>query len=310
MQLKRLADHLVRDLQHLAGSQVTGIEFRWLEMCQLLFDEGPKSVKELAGALGVSHAAISQFANQITARGIAATYKDPADRRKRVLALSKTGKELLVQTSHFQICLDDIVQALLTEADPHFMRSVDKLEAAIQKRGLTERFRDMSESTGSDAIEILDFQPEYAPAFAELNRRWIESHFEIVEADLRLLQSPQQEIVFPGGAIVFARNKSTAEILGTGGLVNHHDGSGEIIKMAVDESARGQGIGRLVAEALIQRARDRGMESLYLETNSQLVPALNLYERLGFVEIELCDDSAFARADVRMKMDIRIVSTN
>jgi ribosomal protein S18 acetylase RimI-like enzyme len=305
MQLKRFADLLVRDLQHLAATRVKELEFRWLEMCQLLFDEGPKSVRELAQALGVSHAAISQFANQLTARGIAATYKDPADRRKRVLALSKTGKELFERTRHFQKCLDEVVEALLVEADPGFMRSLHKLEAAIQKRGLIERFNEISSSTDSDDIEILDFQPEFAPAFEELNRRWIESHFEIVEADLRLLQSPQQEVIFPGGAIVFARSKTTSEIIGTGGLVNCHDGSGEIIKMAVDESARDQGIGRLVAEALIQRARERGMECLYLETNSQLVAARSLYQRLGFVEIELSDDSDFARADVRMKMDIR-----
>jgi ribosomal protein S18 acetylase RimI-like enzyme len=76
------------------------------------------------------------------------------------------------------------------------------------------------------------------------------------------------------------------------------------VKMAVSEVARGRRIGQQVAEALIQRARDRGMNSLYLETNSRLQPALGLYRKLGFTQVALDPDSDYDRADIRMTITL------
>ncbi|MEZ4900958.1 MAG: GNAT family N-acetyltransferase [Spirosomataceae bacterium] len=54
-------------------------------------------------------------------------------------------------------------------------------------------------------------------------------------------------------------------------------------------------------QAIIEAAGQRGLKRLYLETNSSLFPALNLYRKLGF---KIVEDfvSPYARADVAMEL--------
>jgi len=47
--------------------------------------------------------------------------------------------------------------------------------------------------------------------------------------------------------------------------------------------ARGRGIGRLLTEACVRRARDEGASRLVLSTRPIMGPALGLYASMGFV---------------------------
>jgi ribosomal protein S18 acetylase RimI-like enzyme len=69
----------------------------------------------------------------------------------------------------------------------------------------------------------------------------------------------------------------------------------------VDESRQGLGIGRALLEAAIAEFRRRDGQRMFLETNSKLIPALRLYESLGFErQPSIKSDSHYARADVYM----------
>lgn len=56
----------------------------------------------------------------------------------------------------------------------------------------------------------------------------------------------------------------------------------EILTVAVDIARRGQGLGRRLVEAAAATARAAGAVALFLEVAEDNVPALHLYERLGF----------------------------
>ncbi|HEX8641415.1 MAG TPA: GNAT family N-acetyltransferase [Allosphingosinicella sp.] len=56
-----------------------------------------------------------------------------------------------------------------------------------------------------------------------------------------------------------------------------------VIRMlVVDPAARGQGIGRRLTEACIERARRDGAEAIALHTSPAMAVALDLYLRMGF----------------------------
>ena len=57
---------------------------------------------------------------------------------------------------------------------------------------------------------------------------------------------------------------------------------GEVESLAVDESARGQGIGTLLIRRLLDRFREMGLRTCRLETRTANAVAIDLYERLGF----------------------------
>lgn len=51
----------------------------------------------------------------------------------------------------------------------------------------------------------------------------------------------------------------------------------------VDETARGRGLGKLLMEGVIARARARGAARIQLDANRRNLPAISLYRSVGFV---------------------------
>lgn len=82
----------------------------------------------------------------------------------------------------------------------------------------------------------------------------------------------------------------------------------EILSVAVDISHRAQGVGRKLMEAAAAAAIASGAVSLFLEVADDNLPALTLYERLGFVTVGL-RPAYYARGATRvaartMRMDL------
>lgn len=61
------------------------------------------------------------------------------------------------------------------------------------------------------------------------------------------------------------------------------DGEAEIRMLAVAPAARGAGVGRLLSEACVDRARATGCAAVALSSGTWMAAAHRLYERLGFV---------------------------
>jgi GNAT superfamily N-acetyltransferase len=146
---------------------------------------------------------------------------------------------------------------------------------------------------------------------------WIEKYFAVEPEDEKLLNNPEAEILAQGGIILFALGAShlglaqedgqeqveEEDVLGTCALLKKEDGSFELAKMAVTEKARGQQIGKQLLAASIEKARALEAEHLELETNSQLVAAMNLYQKLGFVLMPSnVEESSYNRVDTRMRL--------
>ena len=59
-------------------------------------------------------------------------------------------------------------------------------------------------------------------------------------------------------------------------------GQADLMNLAVSPDARRKGIAQALLKALMARLYDRGARSLTLDARVGNVPALSLYERLGF----------------------------
>lgn len=150
-------------------------------------------------------------------------------------------------------------------------------------------------------IEIIDYQPEYASTFKSLNEAWITKYFEMEESDRKMLDDPQGYILDKGGAVIIA--KLDGKPVGTCALIRMEDDIYELAKMAVSPEAQGKQIGWKIGLATIEKARALGAKKVYLETNSSLKPAIALYYKLGFQDVEGYD-SPYNRCNVQMELSI------
>jgi ribosomal protein S18 acetylase RimI-like enzyme len=149
-------------------------------------------------------------------------------------------------------------------------------------------------------MEIVDFRPDLAAAFRDLNEAWITRLFALEPKDVETLAHPEATIIAPGGRIVFVVEDGAA--IGCCALIALPDGGFEVAKMAVAEAHKGRGLGRRLMAACVERAKAAGAPRLYLETNSGLAPALGLYRSFGFEEVAPAEPSPYARADVAMEL--------
>ncbi|MDH3746557.1 MAG: GNAT family N-acetyltransferase [Gammaproteobacteria bacterium] len=147
-------------------------------------------------------------------------------------------------------------------------------------------------------VEIVEFSPDLARAFHDLNVEWLEKYFRVETIDHEMLSRPEEQIIQHGGVILFA--KCSGEIVGTVALKHHGDGVYELTKMAVTERFRGAGIGRHLMRACIEKYEEISGTALFLESHSSLTPALTLYESAGFEHAPRPAPSEYQRADVYM----------
>lgn len=151
-------------------------------------------------------------------------------------------------------------------------------------------------------IRIRRYRPGDEGAFFALNEAWIERFFRMEAKDRKMLGDPAGQILEPGGDILMAEEDGTA--VGCCALIPMHGGTYELAKMAVSESHQGRGIGRMLIEAAITRAREMGARRLFLETNGRMAPAIHLYESAGFVHVKRATPSEYDRSDVCMELNL------
>lgn len=152
------------------------------------------------------------------------------------------------------------------------------------------------------SVKVIEFDvnnPSHFEAFKRINYEWITKYFKIEAPDIESLEHPDKYFIEKGGSILLAESEN--EFVGAVALKPMGNNSMELCKMGVTEKARGKKVGEILGKSIIEKAKQLNTKRLYLETNSGLTPALNLYKKLGFNQVEV-PKTPYQRADVAMEM--------
>lgn len=153
-------------------------------------------------------------------------------------------------------------------------------------------------------IRVVEYRDRYKDAFKELNKQWIEKYFRMERADYDALDNPEQNILRKGGHILFVLVND--QPVATAALIrsNRPEYDYELAKMAVDPVFQGQRLGVLILEDIIDKAKEIGAKTIYLESSTKLIGALKLYRRAGFVEVT-GNESPYERSDIQMMLELK-----
>ncbi len=153
-------------------------------------------------------------------------------------------------------------------------------------------------------LSIHPWSPDLAAAFHDINVQWIEAMFALEATDRLVLENPQSMIIDKGGDILFVSVEGLG-IVGACALMPAKDeGAFELTKMGVLDSARGKKAGEFLLAAVLKRASEMKIETLFLLTSTKCEAAIHLYEKLGFVhepEIMARYGCNYERCDVAMR---------
>jgi ribosomal protein S18 acetylase RimI-like enzyme len=154
----------------------------------------------------------------------------------------------------------------------------------------------------STTVTIGRFEPGDADAFASLNLAWLLPLALFEPADEKQLYGFNESVFAPGGAIFIARAGDAR--VGCCAAIPHDADSIEVAKLAVDPAVQGRGVGRRLVHAALQFGVEQGFRRAVLTSSHKLVPALRLYESVGFRYREMPAVKPYETADIYMELDL------
>jgi MarR family transcriptional regulator, organic hydroperoxide resistance regulator len=136
--LRRLSEAIDRDATRVYTTLGVRFEQRWFGVLNQLKVNGPMTVSELAGALRITQASVSQTRQSLENADIVATEVHPSDARQRHLVLTRNGKALIRRLQPLWDAMD--AAALdVNDAAGDVVASLDRLETVLARQSMFDR---------------------------------------------------------------------------------------------------------------------------------------------------------------------------
>lgn len=275
---------------------------KWFPVFFLLSEEGEKTITEIAGEIEHSQPSVSKIIQEMTAAGLVRENLKSQDKRRNVVGLTKKGTVLSERIRIQCSDVDAAIESIIEEATHNLWEAIEEWEFLLKQKSLFKRVQEQKKLRESMEVQIVNYEPKYQSAFRALNEEWISTYFEMEEADYNALDHPKEYILDKGGKIFVALLDN--EAVGVCALIkmNDPDYDFELAKMAVSPKAQGKNIGWLLGQAVINAAKELGASKIYLESNTMLKPAINLYQKLGFQKVT-GRTTPYKRCNIQMELN-------
>lgn len=276
---------------------------KWFPVFFVLSEEGEKTITEIANEIGHSQPSVSKIIREMTAAKLVEENRKSSDKRRNLVALTKKGKSLVEKIQSQYKDVDAAIENIMSEATHNLWAAIEEWEFLLEQKSLYRRVLEQKKLRESQEVEIIPYTPEYQSAFKSLNEEWISTYFEMEKADYKALDNPQEYILDKGGKIFVALYKN--EAVGVAALIKMDDLNYdfELAKMAVSPKVQGKNIGWLLGQKAINAAKELGASKIYLESNTILKPAVNLYYKLGFQKIA-GHATPYIRCNIQMELNL------
>lgn len=285
--------------------QMYGIDMnpKWFPVFYLLSRGEAMTITAIAKEIGHSHPSVSKIISEMVEKGLVKEKKDKTDGRRNMVSLSAKGKDITGKIENQYTDVKNAIEAISANTKHDLWKAIGEWEFLLEQKSLLRWVQEQKKERESQKVKIVDYEPAYQQAFKDLNVEWISTYFKMEEADYKALDNPQGYILDNGGHILVALYDDVP--VGVCALIKMDDPEYgyELAKMAVSPAAQGKSIGWLLGNAILEKARSLGARKVYLESNTILKPAINLYHKLGFEKI-VGHPSPYERCNIQMERSL------
>jgi DNA-binding MarR family transcriptional regulator/GNAT superfamily N-acetyltransferase len=277
----------VRRFNRLVTQRVGALEVDYLRrgrplaQARLIFEISADGVDvlDLRKRLGLDSGYLSRLLQSLKTQGLIAVAKGDGDGRRRRVSLTRKGG---AERAAYDRLSDHLAASIL---EPLTAAEQSRLLAAM---GEVERLiRAASVKVAAEAADSDDARLCLDAYFHELKARF-ETGFDAAADD----SARAEDMTPPSGLFVIAR--LDCEAVGCGGFRRIDKTTGEIKRVWTAPAARGLGVARRVVRTLEAAAREKGLNTLRLDTNRALTEAHALYWSEGYREIARFSDNPYA----------------
>jgi len=274
---------------------------KWFPVFFVLKEGDEKTITEIAGEIGHSQPSVSKIIKEMIEGGLVKENQKSADKRRNVVVLTKKGKSISERLTTQCSDVDAAIESIISQARNNLWEALVEWEYLLDQKSLLKRVEEQRKLRESKDVEIVEYKNMYHDAFKSLNEEWISKYFKIEEADRKALDNPKSYILNKGGKIFVALYQG--QPVGVCSLIKMNDPEYEyeLAKMAVSPAVQGKNIGWLLGQTVINAAKKLGASKLYLESNTALKPAINLYHKLGFKKV-VTRSTPYARCNIQMEL--------
>lgn len=299
--LRRLSDQVTEQASAIYDLYQVDLQPKWFPVFYSLWEGNEKAIMDIAREIGHTHPSVSQIVREMAAKGYVMEKKGAEDGRKNFVALSETGWALAEKMEEQLLDVTSAIEKAMTETHHDLWKAMGEWEFLLEQKSLLRRVQEEKKIREAKEVVIVDYEPKYQAAFKRLNEEWITEHFKMEAEDYHALDHPNEHILDKGGHIFIALYHG--EPVGACALIKMDDGGYEMAKMGVAPAAKGKGIGWLLGQACIEKAKELGAHRIYLESNTRLKPAISLYHKLGFRKVTGAP-SPYERCNIQMQKDL------
>lgn len=301
--LRRLSEWITEDAAQIYTLYGVELQPKWFPVYYVLSGGEAKTITQIADEIEHSHVSVSKIIREMAKQGLINFGSDANDARKNLVNLSEKGLAINTKISAQYEDVGKAIDAISAQSNHDLWKAIEEWEFLLGQKSLLQRVVEQRKARESQSVRIVEYTPEYQQAFRDLNVEWISKYFKMEAADYQALDHPQSYILDQGGHILVALYQN--EPVGVCALIKkeHPVFDYELAKMAVSPKAQGKSIGFLLGQACLDKARSLGAKKVFLESNTLLKPAINLYYKLGFEKISGYP-SPYERSNIQMVVDL------
>lgn len=239
---------------------------------------GMQDVSVIRDYLALDSGLMSRLLRGLEAEGLITTEASPDDSRRRLARLTPVGTAAFADYER----LSDAQAGAILARHPRPQAILDAMDL-------------IATVLGQDRIAIIEANPRSPDAihclgqyYAELERRF-DTGF-----DVNLSRDPDAaDMIRPRGVFLLAMSDGLP--IGCVGLKGSCAPVAEIKRLWVSPAARGLQLATRLMTRAEDAARDLGIGTLRLDTNSALPEAAALYRKTGWTEIDRFNDDPYAQ---------------